>query len=66
MLDPEIADPASLDLPVIDSILDRLPTLQPFCFTPVWAVQEEQVYISQTAQLDRLFDRLACGFVGRV
>lgn len=63
MLDSEVADTAGLDLPVIDSVLDRLPTLQPFCFTPIWAVQEEEVYIPEPALLDRLFDRLACGVV---
>lgn len=63
MFDPEITNTAGLDLSIVNGILDRLPTLQSLCLAPIWAVQEEQVYITQPALLDRLFDRLARRFV---
>lgn len=58
MLDPKVAQASDLDLPVVDCVLDRLPTFKPFGLSAIRAVEEEEIDITQSTLLDRLFDCL--------
>ena len=56
MLDAEIADTSSLDLPIIDGIFDCSPALQPLSLASVWTVQQKEINVSQSALSHRLLD----------
>lgn len=66
MFDAVITDTSRPHFTVTDSILYRLPRLQPFHFASIRTVQEEQVDVAQATLLHRLFDGLACSIVGSV
>ena len=66
MLDAKVAHASNLNLPIINRILDRLPTFEPFGLSAVRAVEEEEINITQSTLLDRLFDCLPRRLVGSI
>jgi len=58
VLDAKVTHASNLDLPVVNCVLDCLPTFKPFDLSTVWAMEEEEVDITEPTLLDRLFDCL--------
>lgn len=56
MFHSKVAHASDLDESLSNSVFDRSPALEPFCFASIWTVQQEQVDVSQCAFLQRFED----------